>query len=166
MMDAVRDRLGLGRLPRPLRRRRTRSLVIRFSRLFTSVDRRLAKAGRSTIGGWVAGGVPVLLLTTTGRRSGNRHVTPLLFRRYADGSLLLIAANGAADWNPDWYHNLVADARVEVEVDGACRSALATVLKGDDRTAAWRTALQAFPGLEAAQGESTRDIPVIRVTFD
>src|SRR5207249_2919892 len=98
MMDAMPDRLALGRLPPPLRRRRARPLVTRISRLFTSLERRLARAGRSTIGGWVAGGVPVLLLTTRGRRSGNRHVTALLFHRDADRSLLLIAANGAADW--------------------------------------------------------------------
>lgn len=108
----------------------------------------------------------MLLLTTTGRRSGNRHVTPLLYHRDADGSLLLIAANGAADWNPDWFHNLVADPHVEVEVDGVQRSARATVLEGRDRTTAWPTALDAFPGLEAAQLESSRDIPLIRVAID
>lgn len=165
MMGPVPDRVGLGRLPRPLRRRGVRPFVVRFSRLFTRLERRRAWAGRSTIGGWVAGGAPVLLLTTRGRRSGSRHVTPLLFYRDTDGSLLLIAANGAADWNPDWLHNLVADPRVGVEVDGARRSAHATVLQGDDRTATWPTALQAFPGLEAAQRESTRDIPLIRVTI-
>jgi deazaflavin-dependent oxidoreductase (nitroreductase family) len=91
-------------------------------------------------------------------------VTPLLFHRDADGSLLLVAVNGAADWNPDWFHNLVADSRVEVEVDGARRSADATVLEGDEIVASWAKALHAFPGLEAARGESSRDIPLIRVT--
>lgn len=137
-----------------------------MSRLFTRLECRLVRTGHTTIGGWVAGGVPVLLLTTRGRRSGDRHVTPLVFHRDLDGSLLLIAANGAADWDPDWFHNLVADARVEVEIDGARHSAHATVLEGDDQTTAWPAALRAFPGLEAAQGESTRDVPLIRVTID
>ena len=163
-MGLVPDRLGLGRLPRPLRRRRARPVVAGFSRLFTRVERRLARAGRSTIGGWVAGGAPALLLTTTGRRSGQPHTTPLLFHRDADGSLLLIAANGAADWNPDWFHNLVSDPRVEVELDGARHPGRATVLHGDERAAAWPRALRAFPGLEATQAESRRDIPLIRVT--
>ena len=84
----------------------------------------------------------------------------------ADGSVVLTAANGAADWNPDWIHNVVvADQRVEVEVDGVQSSAHATLLEGDDRTTAWPTARQAIPCLELAQRESTRDIPLIRVTI-
>jgi deazaflavin-dependent oxidoreductase (nitroreductase family) len=137
-----------------------------MSRLFTRLERRLARTGRPTIGGWIAGGVPVLLLTTTRRRSGDRHVTPLVFHRDSDGSLLLIAANGAADWNPDWFHNLAADPRVDVEIEAAHHSAQATVLEGDQRIAAWPTALRVFPGLEAAQRESTRDIPLIRLMID
>lgn len=90
-------------------------------------------------------------------------MTPLLYHRDTDGTLLLIAANGAADWNPDWFHNIVADPHVEVEVDGVRRVARATVLAGSDRTTGWVTALEAFPGLEAAQLKSARDIPLIRV---
>lgn len=160
------DRLRLGRLPRPLRHQRARPLVIPFSRLFTRIDRRLARSGRSTIGGWVGGGAPVLLLTTTGRRSGRRHVTPLLYHRDVDGSLLLMAANGAATWNPDWFHNLVADPNVEVAVDGVQQSARAVTLEGTDRSTAWSTALKAFPALDAAQRESARCIPLIRLTVD
>lgn len=160
------DRLRLGRLPGPLRRRRARPVVARFSRVFTHVERRLARAGRTTVGGWVAGRVPVLLLTTTGRRSGARHTIPLLFHRLADGSLLLIAANGAADWHPDWFHNLVADPGVEVELDRTRRPAEARVLRDGDRMAMWLEALRAFPGLEAAQQGSSREIPLIRVTVD
>lgn len=158
--------LALGRLPRPLRSRRARPFVRRFSKVFTSLERRRARAGRSTIGGWVAGGVPVLLLTTKGRHSGKGHTTPLLFHRTGDGSLLLIAANGAANWHPDWYHNVVADPCVEVELDGARRSANATVLAGNERTIAWPTALRAFPGLAATQREATREIPLVRLTIN
>jgi deazaflavin-dependent oxidoreductase (nitroreductase family) len=112
-----------------------------------SLERRLARAGHSTIGGWVAGDVPVLLLTTTGRRSGRKHTTPVLFHRDADGSLLVIAVNGAADWDPDWLHNLVADPHVEVDFEGVHRAAHAAVLDGDDRAGAWATAARArFPG--------------------
>lgn len=160
------DRLALGRLPRLLRRPGARPFVRRFSKLFTRLERRLVRSGRPTIGGWVAGGAPVLLLTTTGRRSGKRHVTPLLFHREVDGSLLVIAANGAADWNPDWFHNLVADPRVDVDVDGVNASARATVLEGRDREAAWPAAAQAFPGLKAAQREARRGIPLVRLTID
>lgn len=160
------DRLALGRLPRLLRRPGARPFVRRFSKLFTRLERRLVRSGRPTIGGWVAGGAPVLLLTTTGRRSGKRHVTPLLFHREVDGSLVVIAANGAADWNPDWFHNLVADPRVDVEVDGVNASARAKVLESGDREAAWPTAVRAFPGLEAAQRQARRAIPLVRLAID
>jgi len=160
------DRRGLGRLPRPLRRRRASPIVVRFSRIFTRLERQLARAGRTTVGGWIAGRVPVLLLPTTGRRSGKPHTTPLLYHRVAGGSLLLIAANGAADWNPDWFHNLAADPSVEVELDGIRYPAQARVLQGGDRMAMWDEALRAFPGLEAAQRESSRAVPLIQVTVD
>jgi deazaflavin-dependent oxidoreductase (nitroreductase family) len=82
------------------------------------MELRLAAAGRSTIGGWIAGDVPVLSLTTTGRRSARKHTTPVLFHRDDDGSFLVIAANGAADWNPDWFHNLVSDPHVASRLRG------------------------------------------------
>jgi F420H(2)-dependent quinone reductase len=57
--------------------------------IFAGVEIRLVRGGRSTVGGWVADDLPVLLLTTTGRRSGKPHTTPLLFHRRAVGPLLL-----------------------------------------------------------------------------
>lgn len=157
-------RIGLGQLPGLLRNRRARPLLRPFSRMFTRIDRHLARSGRSTIGGWVAGGLPVMLMTTKGRHSGQPHVTPLIYHRDQDGSLLVIAANGAADWNPDWFHNLVADPNVEVEVDGVRHAAHATMLAGSQRSVAWPRALQVFPGLQTAQAKSTREIPLVRVT--
>jgi deazaflavin-dependent oxidoreductase (nitroreductase family) len=93
-------------------------------------------------------------------------VIPLVFHRNDDGPLLLIAANGAADSDPDWFLNLLADPRVDVEIDGVVHPGSATVLVGDDRTTAWPSAVHAFPGLTAADAASTRDIPVIRVDVD
>jgi len=162
----VAYRVALGRLPRPLRHRRARRVVRRFSRVFTALDRRLARAGLRTVGGWVAGGAPVLLLTTTGRHSGRPHTTPVLFHRDSDGSLLLVAANGCADWQPDWFHNLVANPCVEVEISDVGRSARARVLDADERAAAWPIAVRAFPGLDAAQRAASRQIPLIRLTHD
>ena len=86
--------------------------------------------------------------TTTGRRSGRRRTTPLLYVREASGDLLMVAANGGADWNPHWYWNLVADPAVEVEIDGLRFDAVAHVLDADERRAVWPTATLAFPGLD------------------
>src|SRR4051812_7443738 len=62
-------------------------------------------------------GRPLLLLSTTGRRSGNRYTTPMMYVRL-DDRLLVIASNAGAPKDPDWYANLVADPAVTVEVDG------------------------------------------------
>ena len=155
-----------GRLPGPLRRRRARPLVRRVSRLVTALDRRLLRTGRRTIGGRVAGDVPVLLLSTTGRRTGRRRTTPLLFHREDGDHLLLVAANGGADWHPDWLHNLRADPRVSVELDGVGRRCRAHVLDEVERAVAWPTAVRAFPGLAQAQAESSRMIPLVRLTIE
>jgi deazaflavin-dependent oxidoreductase (nitroreductase family) len=141
-----------------------RGVVGRLSRGFTTIERRMQQAGRRTIGGWVAGGVPVLLLTTTGRRSGRTRTTPLLYHRSDDGSLLLVAVNGAADWNPDWLHNLTVNPLTSVEIDGSAHQVLALVLDDGDRAAVWDEACRAFPGLEPAQAVCTRQIPIIRLT--
>jgi len=131
--------------------------------IFTALEKRLLHSRGGTIGGWIAGGVPVLLLTTTGRRTGRRRSTPLLFHREADGSFLLIAANGAADWNPDWFYNLEANAEAQVEVDGERIEVVASVLSDSERNLVWEVALRAFPSLGPAQRATKRDIPLVRL---
>ena len=145
MTRGRRRRLVLGRLPGPLRRRRFRSLVGLQSRVFTALERRLVRAGRRSIGGWLAGDVPVLLLTTTGRRTGTPRTTPLLYARRPDGSLLLVAANGAADWDPAWLLNVRSSPHVHVELDGMRTPMTAHELSPADRTAVWPEACAAFP---------------------
>jgi len=98
----------------------------------------------------------VLLLTTIGRRTGRPRTTPLLFHRAIDGSLLLVAVNGTNDWDPDWLHNLAANPRGKVEIDGVRKPVQAVVLDDAERAAMWDEACRAFPGLEAAQAECRR----------
>ena len=140
-----------------------RSLVRQLSRTFTAVERRMIRAGRRPLGSRLAGGTPVLLLTTVGRRTGRRRVTPLLFHRCEDGSLLLVAVNGAADWDPDWLHNLVADPHAEVEIDGARYEVDAQVFGDDERRARWDELCVAFPGLDEVQARTRRTIPIVRL---
>lgn len=160
----MRWRLQLGRLPSPLRRRRMRPTVRRLSRVFTRVELRRARRGRRTIGGWVAGGVPVLALTTNGRRSDRPHTVPLLFHREDAGSVLVVAVNGVADWDPDWLCNLRANPRASVELDGTLHTVVAHVLEGAARASAWEEARRALPDLELAQAACRRRIPLVRLT--
>lgn len=131
--------------------------------MFTSVDVRLHRAGQKTIGGRVASGLPVLLLTTAGRQTGNLRTTPLLYQLNEDGSLLLVAVNGAADWNPHWLHNLTSDPQAEVGIDGERLRVQAHVIGDEERGDLWPAALRMFPGLDHAQEESTRAIPLVRL---
>lgn len=159
--------MARGQLPGFLRRRRARPIVNVFSRVFTAGEIRRFRAGRTTVGRKVAGDVPVLLLHTVGRRSAEPRTTPLLYHRLGDdGSLLLVAANGGADWDPNWLHNLRATPDVEVTLVEDISSRIpmrAEVLDTDERAAAWPTALAAFPTLAAAQQATRRPIPLVRL---
>ena len=104
----------------------------------------------------------MLLLTTTGRRSGRLHTVPLLYLR--DGSdLAVIASYGGRNHHPDWYLNLVADPRGEVEIGGGrCEVAAAPVV-GPDRQRLWRDAVAAYPGYEQYRARTDREIPIVRL---
>ena len=77
-------------------------------------------------------GAPLLLLTTTAKRSGKRHTTLLAYQSDAD-RLIVIAASRGTTKNPDWYHNLMAHPEVTVEIGKETFSAIATLVEGEER---------------------------------
>ncbi|WP_245601879.1 nitroreductase family deazaflavin-dependent oxidoreductase [Hamadaea tsunoensis] len=105
-------------------------------------------------------GRPLLLLTTTGRRSGAARTTPMMFVRL-DGRLHVIASNAGAPRDPDWYLNLVADPRVVVEVGSSTIAATASSLTGADREAAWGRITADYPFFVDHQAGVSRVIPVV-----
>ena len=108
-------------------------------------------------------GAPILLLTTTGRRSGTRHTTPVGFID-AEGQLAIAAANGGADHDPDWFHNLVHDHDVTIEVAGATITSLAIVTEGEERARLLEQLTASLPGMSEQVGCTDRQIPVIVLT--
>ncbi|HEY4413732.1 MAG TPA: nitroreductase family deazaflavin-dependent oxidoreductase [Gaiellaceae bacterium] len=119
-----------------------------------------ANAGR--VGGrWE--GRDLLLLTTTGRKSGRKHTTPMVFTRDG-GRLLVYASKAGAPSHPDWYLNLVADPHVVVEVGPERYDGVATPLEGEerDREFAAQVARNSVFGDYAAK--TTRVIPVVALT--
>jgi deazaflavin-dependent oxidoreductase (nitroreductase family) len=124
-------------------------------------------------GGRVGGfyeGASLLLLTTTGRRSGRPSTAPLAFRTDGD-RMLVVAANVGAERNPDWYYNLVAHPEVTVEVGAETMLAEATIVEGDlrDRVLAegqkaWSEAVERYPELPPMPEEEARHYPVIALT--
>jgi deazaflavin-dependent oxidoreductase (nitroreductase family) len=108
----------------------------------------------------------LLLLTTTGRRSGEPRTTPMMFHRDG-GRVLVIASNIGAPRHPDWYLNLVADPEVTVEVgdeSGEPRRAVARTLEGDDRTPVWEMLKATYPFFAEHERATTRTIPVVALT--
>ena len=114
-------------------------------------------------GGKVGGmweGRPLLLLTTTGAKSGQRHTTPTMY--LADGDRLLVfASKGGAPTNPAWYHNLLAHPEVTVEVGSKTYEATATVLSGEERDRLYARQAERFPQFAEYQAKTSRKIPVI-----
>ena len=107
-----------------------------------------------------AGERPLLLLTTTGRRSGEPRTTPMMFVR-DEGRLLVIASNAGAAADPDWYRNLVADPDVHVEVGSEEYAATAVPLDGDERDQVFARICEQYPFFVEHQAQVERTIPVV-----
>jgi deazaflavin-dependent oxidoreductase (nitroreductase family) len=102
----------------------------------------------------------LLLLTTTGVRSGTARTTPMMFHRDGD-RLLVIASNVGARTHPDWYLNLVADPRVVVEVGAEQFDATAVPLTGNERERMWTMLKENYPFFAEHEAKTSREIPVV-----
>lgn len=114
-------------------------------------------------GGKVGGvweGRPLILLTTTGAKSGKRRTRPMMYLPDGD-RLLVFASKGGAPTNPAWYHNLLAHPEVTVEVGTETYEANATVLKGEERDRLFARQAELYPQFGQYQARTTRKIPVI-----
>lgn len=124
------------------------------------IDEFRANAGK--VGGsWE--GRDLLLLTTTGRKSGRSHTTPIVYTRDGD-RLLVYASKAGAPAHPDWYLNLVADPNVVVEVGGDRYEAVAAPLTGDERDRAFDEQARRSPAFAEYQEKTDRVIPVVALT--
>lgn len=123
------------------------------------------RANNGQVGGYFEG-ARLLLLTTTGARSGRPHTTPLAYLLDGVEGMLVIASAGGAPNNPAWYHNLKANPRATVETGVLVFDVEAEVLEGVERDAAFACAVEGDPGWADYQVKTTRTIPVValRVT--
>ncbi len=111
--------------------------------------------GRST-------GAPVLLLHTTGAKTGRDRVNPMMYRDI-DGHRYVFASKSGADTNPDWYRNLVAHPKVTVEVGGETYDAQAVPVTGDERDRIYAGQAHDYPGFAEYQEKTSRVIPVVEL---
>ncbi len=109
--------------------------------------------------GW-RGPRPILILYTTGRRSGRLRRNPVLFVDH-DGVRHVIASLGGADSHPQWYLNLVAEPRVSVRVGDEVHAAVARTLDPDERQRFWPILVDRYPMFADYQAATDRRIPVV-----
>jgi deazaflavin-dependent oxidoreductase (nitroreductase family) len=108
-------------------------------------------------------GMKVILLTTVGAKTGKLRKTPLM-RVEHDGEYAIVASLGGAPKNPVWYHNVVKNARVELQ-DGTTTSEYdAREVSGDEKAIWWERAVQAYPDYAEYQTKTEREIPVFVLT--
>jgi deazaflavin-dependent oxidoreductase (nitroreductase family) len=119
-----------------------------FARIMHHVDRpvhRLTR-GRHTLASLLAG-IPVVMLTTTGAKSGQPRTVPVLGIPMQDG-VAIIASNFGQDRHPAWYHNLRAHPDAEVVVDGTHRRVRAVEADDERRAQIWQQGLRIYPGFD------------------
>jgi deazaflavin-dependent oxidoreductase (nitroreductase family) len=120
-------------------------------------------AGFRASGGRLGGpfaGVPLLLLTTTGARTGRRCTTPVNYTRAGTGYVVVASKSGAAR-HPDWYHNLVANPQATIEVDGGTHAVRARVTSGAERRHLFDRHAAMLPNFAAYQRRTARQLPVV-----
>ncbi|MEO7422235.1 MAG: nitroreductase/quinone reductase family protein [Ornithinibacter sp.] len=117
---------------------------------------RVTTTGRPTL--------PMLTLTTTGRRTLRPRPVQLAHLAERSGTWLVVASAMGQDTDPDWLLNLRADPRARVLLPGRELEVLATVLDADEKAAAWPDLVRTVPQLRTYVSRTTRDIPVVRLT--
>ena len=117
------------------------------------------RANEGRVGGQFEGS-PLLLLHTTGAKSGQERINPMMYQQVGDDYAVFASKAGAPD-NPDWYHNLRAHPRVQAEIGAQTVTLEARVAEGEERDRIWTAQKQRVPGFADYEQKTTRTIPVV-----
>jgi deazaflavin-dependent oxidoreductase (nitroreductase family) len=135
-----------------------RFLVRKGLKTVGAVHKALYRASGGRVGSMVAG-LPILLLTTTGSKTGKRRTTPLCF--FADGDdLVVVASNGGMDWFPSWWLNLEREPRASVQVGRDRRSVTARQATPEERARLWPQVTAITPVYLKYERRTQREIPL------
>jgi len=113
--------------------------------------------------GYIWNGVPTLLLTTTGRRTGTLRTTPLIYGRDGD-DYLVVASMGGAPQHPNWYRNLQADSSARVQVLAEHLDVTARTAGEDEKPRLWKIMSDLWPNYDVYQSRTDRVIPLVVLT--
>lgn len=139
--------------------RRPSKLVAALQNAVTTVHSFLYRSSKGRIGGTIVNS-PVLLLTTTGRRSGKQRTVPLLYLQ--DGpDYVLVASNGGAVKHPTWWLNLQTTAEAWIQINGTRRQVKAEQASATEKQRLWPRLTAMYPGYQRYQEITDRDIPVV-----
>ncbi|MFC4603683.1 nitroreductase family deazaflavin-dependent oxidoreductase [Rhodococcus kronopolitis] len=116
--------------------------------------------GKWRVGSAAKTGLPICLLTTTGRKSGEPRVSPLLFLE-EDGRVVLVASQGGQPKHPQWYFNIKANPRVKIQIRSDVRELVARVADDDEHARLWPKLVAMYPEFDDYQSWVERKIPVI-----
>lgn len=120
------------------------------------------RANKGVVGG-VFAGTPILILHTTGAKSGMERLAPLMYQEH-DGGYLVFASKRGADTHPDWYYNLLANPGASVEVGSKRVDVAARVLSDEERAPVWTALKQDYPTFQEYENATERQIPVVLLT--
>lgn len=110
--------------------------------------------------GYLWNGVPTLLLTATGRRTGRKLTSPLIFARDGD-DYLIVASMGGAPRHPNWFLNLQAKPEAEIQVKAETLPVIARAASATEKPRLWKIVTEVWPNYDVYQSRTDRDIPVV-----
>ena len=105
-------------------------------------------------------GAPMLLLHSTGAKSGQERVNPMMYQQVGN-AWAVFASKAGAPTNPDWFHNLVAHPEATIEIGSETIAVRARVAADDERGPIWETQKERYPGFADYETKTTRQIPVL-----
>ena len=125
----------------------------------SAIHRSIYSASGGRVGNRIAG-MPVLLLTTKGRKTGKRRTSPLTYFE-EHGAIVLVASYGGRPYNPGWFENLVAAGEAEVTIGREQRSVSGRRATPDERARLWPRIVETYDGYAKYQAKTSREIPLV-----
>jgi len=129
-------------------------------KVMNTVHRTVLKASGGRLG-WDAAKMPVIQLTTTGRKSGQKRTVLLTSPVTHDGAMVLVASKGGSDSHPDWFFNLQADSAVTVTTRDGSKPMTARVATADERSELWPKVADGYERYADYQEKTDREIPLV-----
>lgn len=135
-------------------------MLTQVLKLMSPLNAAVYRISGGRLGGSFPGGAPVCLLTTTGRKSGQRRTVPLLY--IADGdNVVIVASKGGMATHPDWYLNLVDNPDVDVQIRKVNTKMNARTASSEEKSELWPRLVKMYKGYDSYQSRTSRDIPVV-----